>query len=459
MAQISYIKYTDIIEARRCDAECFIILDFLKNEYNLKNSTDFSDKNYIEIIDGDRGKNYPNGDDFSSKGYCLFLSTSNVLSKGFNLENGQFITKNKDDILGGGKLKRNDIVFTTRGTIGNIGIYNEFIEYQNLRINSGMVIFRLQNIIPTFFFAFLLSPYFKNQIKAYSSGSVQSQIPIQTIKKLKFPIFSQSIQLQIEEIVKSSHQKKTQSKFLYNEAEKLLLAELGLLNYEAERSLWFTITKNEVNEANRYDSEYFQPKYEKLIKKIEKYDGGFDLAGEIVKWKKGVEVGTEAYTETGKDFVRVSDFSIHGISESNRKISNEAFEELKNNYQPKQGEILFTKDGTIGLSYVLKEDIQGVLSSAFLRLTLKEKYKDFEKECLSLIFSSILCKMQVEKLSGGALIAHLKPSDFETFKIPLIKSSIQKQIAKKIQESYKLRRESENLLEEATRKVEEEIKK
>ncbi|MBU0897645.1 restriction endonuclease subunit S, partial [Patescibacteria group bacterium] len=350
MAQISYIKYTDVLEARRYDAECFVVLSFLKNKYNLINSTDFSDKNYIEIIDGDRGKNYPNGDDFSSKGFCLFLNTSNVLSDGFNLENGQFITKNKDGILGGGKLKRNDIVFTTRGTIGNIGIYNEFIEYQNLRINSGMVIFRLKNINPSFFFIFLLSPYFKNQIKAYSSGSVQSQIPIQTIKKLKIPLFPQSFQLQIEQIVKSAHQKQTQSKKLYHEAEELLLAELGLLNYQVNHELTFSTTKKAIEQARRYDSEYFQPKYAEIIKKIENYAGGWDFAGEMVKWKKGVEVGTDAYTETGKDFVRVSDFTVFGLSESNRKISDEAFEGLKKNYQPKQGEILFTKDGTIGIS-------------------------------------------------------------------------------------------------------------
>lgn len=67
--------------------------------------------------------------------------------------------------------------------------------------------------------------------------------------------------------------------------------------------------------------------------------------------------------------------------------------------------------------------------------------------------------MQVEKLSGGAIIAHLKPSDFEKFKIPFIKPQIQKQIVKKIQESHKLRKESKELLEEAKRKVEEKIEK
>ena len=67
--------------------------------------------------------------------------------------------------------------------------------------------------------------------------------------------------------------------------------------------------------------------------------------------------------------------------------------------------------------------------------------------------------MQVEKLSGGAVIAHLKPSDFDTFKIPLIRSSVQKQIADKIQQSHMHRKESKGLLEEAKRKVEEEIER
>ena len=76
-----------------------------------------------------------------------------------------------------------------------------------------------------------------------------------------------------------------------------------------------------------------------------------------------------------------------------------------------------------------------------------------------MIFNYVICQMQVKKLSGGAIIAHLKPSDFEKFRIPLIKPGIQKQIADKVQESHRLQKESKNLLEEAKRKVEEEIEK
>ena len=100
-------------------------------------------KNFdIEIIDGDRGKNYPKKEEFSNKGECVFLNAKNVTKKGFSFSEVQFISKEKDDLLRKGKLVRGDIVLTTRGTIGNIALYDDVIPYNNMRINSGMVIYR-----------------------------------------------------------------------------------------------------------------------------------------------------------------------------------------------------------------------------------------------------------------------------------------------------------------------------
>jgi type I restriction enzyme S subunit len=90
----------------------------------------------IEIIDGDRGVNYPKNSEFSSNGYCLFLSAQNVTSTGFKFNECSFITKEKDEILRSGKLVRNDIVLTTRGTVGNIAFYHNLIPFDNIRINS-----------------------------------------------------------------------------------------------------------------------------------------------------------------------------------------------------------------------------------------------------------------------------------------------------------------------------------
>lgn len=63
-----------------------------------------------EIIDGDRGKNYPQQHEFFDSGYCLFLNTGNVTTEGFSFQSNQFITKEKCDALRRGKLQRGDIV-------------------------------------------------------------------------------------------------------------------------------------------------------------------------------------------------------------------------------------------------------------------------------------------------------------------------------------------------------------
>jgi len=60
----------------------------------------------VEVIDGDRGKNYPNGDDFKKEKYCLFLNAKNVTVNGFDFSEKMFIDKEKDNVLKKGKLKR-----------------------------------------------------------------------------------------------------------------------------------------------------------------------------------------------------------------------------------------------------------------------------------------------------------------------------------------------------------------
>ena len=50
----------------------------------------------LEIIDGDRGKNYPSQTDFSDTGFCIFLNAKNVTSNGFQLNNRSFLQLNNN---------------------------------------------------------------------------------------------------------------------------------------------------------------------------------------------------------------------------------------------------------------------------------------------------------------------------------------------------------------------------
>ena len=144
----------------------------------------------LKVIDGDRGTNYPNGDDFSAEGYCLFMNAKNVTKNGFSFETKMFITKEKDEKLRKGKLKRNDLILTTRGSVGNIAFYDDSIKFENLRINSGMVLIRNENskIDSRFIYSSFFTPKLNRIIDTISFGSAQPQLTVKEINLFKFNI-------------------------------------------------------------------------------------------------------------------------------------------------------------------------------------------------------------------------------------------------------------------------------
>ena len=156
-----------------------------------------------QIIDGDRGKNYPKNHEFSGSGYCLFLNTGNVTKEGFSFANNQFITKEKDELLRKGKIQRGDLILTTRGTVGNIAYYTNHIKYENVRINSGMVILRVnkENVDASFLYQLVRSKESRTYINSFCTGSAQPQLPIKNLSQICFEIPSLSTQHRIATIL------------------------------------------------------------------------------------------------------------------------------------------------------------------------------------------------------------------------------------------------------------------
>ncbi|MDB9375203.1 restriction endonuclease subunit S [Nodularia sphaerocarpa] len=159
----------------------------------------------IEIIDGDRGTNYPTKEEFQNYGYCLFLNTGNVTKNGFYFNSTDFISQEKDSQLRKGKAKLKDIILTTRGTVGNVAYFNESIPYKNIRINSGMVILRADEskIYPYYLYLYLRSSVFKKQILKNTSGSAQPQLPIGNLHNVIIPYPEISTQKKIASVLSS----------------------------------------------------------------------------------------------------------------------------------------------------------------------------------------------------------------------------------------------------------------
>ena len=168
----------------------------------------------------------------SDGGYCLFLNTGNVRPDGFDFSNCQFISEEKDQRLRKGKLARHDLVMTTRGTIGNVAYYDDNVPYENLRVNSGMVIFRVDasRLHPKFLYHFLRSPDFIGQTVSMRSGVAQPQFPIRDIRRVELPTPDLAIQRKIVSVL-SAYDDLIEN----NRRRMTLLEEAGRLLYQE----WF----------------------------------------------------------------------------------------------------------------------------------------------------------------------------------------------------------------------------
>jgi type I restriction enzyme S subunit len=150
-------------------------------------------ENIFNIIDGDRGSNYPHNSDFLENGTNVFLDTGNVRPSGFLFNTIKYISDEKDSQLRAGKMEPNDIVMTSRGTLGNIAWYTGDIvdRYPSVRINSAMLI--LRNVIPNevstpFMISILRGNLIDTFMRRMKVGSAQPHITKKDFSKTEVSI-------------------------------------------------------------------------------------------------------------------------------------------------------------------------------------------------------------------------------------------------------------------------------
>jgi hypothetical protein len=422
---------------------------------------------YIAVIDAVKKKNHKKLSEVVSKtittghtpsmseesfygGEVKFIKTDNLRDNHIVENFNHFLSEKGANKLKNALLKEDDIIVTIIGaTYDVVGrVARIFPDLGPASINQNISLIR-PSIASGYLACFLMGKYGKQQLHYLSRQTEQVNLNNAEVADVLVPIPSDAFADKIHTVHNQTHDLYIHSKKLYEEAEQILLKEINLEGYKGTDEAISVRNFSEALADNRFDAEYWQPKYDEIEKRVSKVQQ--EKLGDIVSVKKGVEVGSEAYADEGKDFIRVSDFTIYGIEDVEKKISEELYEGLKENYKPKKGEVLFTKDGTIGISFALNEDVDAIVSGAFLRLKPKVKINN---NYLALVLNSFYCKAQIERMSGGAIIAHLKPESAMQIKVPMLSENKQEELASKVLEALRLRKEAKSLLEKAKRAVE-----
>ena len=450
---ITYSKLTEHPEFR-IDAECYrpyhleieksieakgfnLIQDFAVSVINFGA---YSLCNYIEFLEAGKP----------------FLVTENI--KNNIIETGQlhYISDEVHLLLHKSHCVKGQVLLTMAGAyLGQAAVFNEEFECSSNQAIAKITL-KPNSVNPYYLSTFLNCKHGQSQIERFKTGTGQPNLNLGLIKRIRVAGASVPFQNKVDEIVNNALRFRKESVSLYQEGQEILISELELTNWQPKHQLTFIKNYSDTKAAERVDAEYYQPKYEEIIKAIQNYSGGWDTLGNLVTVKKCVEVGSGEYLDEGTPFVRVSNLSPFEITEE-KYISEKLYQEIKQ-HQPKKGEILFSKDATPGIAYYLNEAPQKMIpSSAILRL--KNESDIVNNEYLTLVLNSILTKEQVNRDVGGSVILHWRPDQVKGTLIPILPESKQIEIQQKVTECFNLRKQSKHLLECAKLAVEIAIEK
>ncbi|WP_210467797.1 restriction endonuclease subunit S [Vibrio crassostreae] len=145
-----------------------------------------------DFINGDRGKNYPGVADRVDVG-IPFINTGHILPSGrLTQDDMDYITSEKYNQLGSGKVRPGDIVYCLRGsTIGKTARNH----YEEGAIASSLVIVRAKpEVNQDYLYYFLTSPAGQQLAKSNDNGSAQPNLSAKTLSR--YPLLVPNVEEQ-----------------------------------------------------------------------------------------------------------------------------------------------------------------------------------------------------------------------------------------------------------------------
>ena len=146
-----------------------------------------------EMFNGDRGINYPKDSDMVQAG-IPFVNAGDLQEGKVNLATANKITREKFDQLGGAKIKRGDILYCLRGTLGKNAFVDNFDEGT---VASSLVDIRPKNVDSQYLFTVLNSDIEYRQRILCDEGAAQPNLSARNLANFDIPIPKIEEQVQI----------------------------------------------------------------------------------------------------------------------------------------------------------------------------------------------------------------------------------------------------------------------
>jgi restriction endonuclease S subunit len=313
----------------------------------------------------------------------------------------------------------------------------------------GIIRINNQDFLPRFVSTFLLSKYGRFQTWRESTGNVQLNLFLYRIRTLKIAKLTTPFQEKIEHSVLLSDEKRDISKQKYTQAENLLLETIGLKDFQASQEpVNIKNFKESFGASGRLDAEYYQVKYDNYVSLIKGYSNGFGAIQTVCNLKDS------NYTPNEKTQYKYIELSNIGKSGDITGCTIAKGGELPSRARRKVNTndvVISSIEGSLQSCALVQKEYNNALCSTGFYVINSTK---INSETLLVLFKSEPMQNILKQNCSGTILTAINKTEFLNIPIPIIDFSIQQQIATLIEESFKLKAQSEKLLEVAKRAVE-----
>lgn len=136
-----------------------------------------------DLINGDRSSKYPKDDEMVSNG-IPFINAGHLKEGAVDFDEMDYITRNHYQSLSGAKIRKGDILFCLRGSLGK----NALVDFNDGAPASSLCVIRHKTINEKLLFQIINSALFEKQIIDANSGSSQPNLSAKEVSKFLIPI-------------------------------------------------------------------------------------------------------------------------------------------------------------------------------------------------------------------------------------------------------------------------------
>lgn len=185
----------------------------------------------VDVLNGDRGKNYPAKSTLSKEG-IPFISAANLCDNIVVEDDLLCMSEEQYSKLSAGKLMLNDIVLCIRGSLGKHGKF----PFKKGAIASSLVILRSKDrgrLTDGYVMQYLDVPLFYDEIKKYDNGTAQPNLAAKNLELFSFPLPPLSEQQRIVERIEELFAKLDEAKERLQEVSDNFAVRKAAILHEA----------------------------------------------------------------------------------------------------------------------------------------------------------------------------------------------------------------------------------